>query len=133
MKYLLDTQIVIWILTEPDKIPAEIKKLITSKDNQLVVSNASLLEITIKQTINKLPEFTATTSEIVEQLQIIDIQLKDISTKYIENYKNIPLLHDHRNPFDRIILATGLAEDIPVISSDAKFQRYSDIITVIWK
>lgn len=38
---------------------------------------------------------------------------------------------DHRDPFDRLSLATAIAENIPVVSADEKFQRYSDLVAVI--
>ena len=55
-----------------------------------------------------------------------------MSDEHILAYQDIPFYDDHRDPFDRMMLATALAEEVAIISSDGKFQRYHDIVTVIW-
>ncbi|TAE24573.1 MAG: PIN domain-containing protein [Cytophagales bacterium] len=51
---------------------------------------------------------------------------------HLTAYNQIPLHDDHRDPFDRMILAIALAENLTLISSDTNFPRYSDLINVGW-
>jgi PIN domain nuclease of toxin-antitoxin system len=131
--YLLDTQVVIWVLTNPDKIPFRAREIIEDKANQIFFSNVSLFEIAIKQAIGKIPEFTEKTSQIIEQLKLQAIFLKPLSVDSIENYEQIPVFAQHRDPFDRMLLSISFTENIPIISSDEKFSLYSDFVHVVWK
>ncbi len=130
MLILLDTQIAIWILTNPGKLPIPIYH--TLKRETPVVSEISLFEIAIKQKLGKLPELVPAISEIAERLIEDGIELIPLAVRHISAYDQIPLFDDHRDPFDRLILATALAERMPVISADEKFTRYRDVVELIW-
>lgn len=102
MDYLLDTQVMIWILTNPKKLPQNILQIVEEPTNNISVSSISLIEVVIKQAVQKIPEFTATTSEIIEQLSKISVSVRPITEIQIENYIKIPFLEEHRDPFDRL-------------------------------
>jgi len=69
--------------------------------------------------------------EIAEQFQLDDFELLSIQPKHIFAYQSIPFYDDHRDPFDRFLLATALSEQIPIISADEKFPRYRSLINII--
>ncbi len=50
---------------------------------------------------------------------------------HIAAYRAIPLIPEHRDPFDRILLATALSEQYPIISNDANFKLYSPQVQVV--
>ena len=58
-------------------------------------------------------------------------QDKSLNFTGVLSYQSIPFFEDHRDPFDRFLLATALSEQIPIISIDEKFSRYRPLITVI--
>lgn len=123
----------IWLLTNPNRIPLKTRKIIEQKSNQLLISDVSLFEIAIKQTIGKLPDFRVKISQIVEQLNLQSIFLVPLSIEAIGNYDQIPLLPQHRDPFDRMLLSISFTQNIPIISSDEKFLLYGDFVKVIWQ
>ena len=131
-RFLLDTQILIWALTDRKRISTKAMDILLDSSNELLVSQISLYEITIKQSVGKLDDFSASTDEIIAQIQNDDFRLFLIQNHHIANYSKIPLIGDHRDPFDRLLLATALSEQIPIISADEKFQYYTNLITVIW-
>lgn len=131
MNYLIDTQALIWSLTDTGKIPIPVKNIL--QNNLIIVSQISLFEITIKQKIGKLPELTATTKDIINRLKADGFNLMQLKNKHLLAYTNIPLIDDHRDPFDRLLLATALAENIPIISADERFPHYAALVHVIWK
>lgn len=92
----------------------------------------SFFEIAIKLKIGKLPAFSVTTDQLIEQTIRDGIRIIQLSDQHITTYDQIPLYADHRDPFDRLILATALAEQMPLISADEKFSRYRDVVEVIW-
>ncbi len=130
MPFLLDTQVAIWTLTNPGKLPTPLYHSL--QNETLVVSEVSLFEIAIKQKVGKLPDLSATISEIAERLTDDGITLIPVTVQHISAYDQIPFFDDHRDPFDRLILATALAEQMPVISADEKFTRYRDVVRLIW-
>jgi PIN domain nuclease of toxin-antitoxin system len=130
--YLLDTHALIWFQEDNSKMPTSIMDLIQNPDNTILFSQVSLFEITIKQKIGKLPAFYATIEEIYQQCIKDGFTFLNIQNQHIYNYNNITLLVDHRDPFDRLLIATASAEDLAIISSDEKLKLYPDVVKVIW-
>lgn len=131
MVYLIDTQILIWFELDNPQLKPEICGILTDGQNEILVSEVSLLEIAIKQKVNKLPELTWDTQTIVEQLAKDDFRLLPIKTTHIAAYPSIPFFQNHRDPLDRLLLATALAENVPIISADEKFLLYPPLVTLI--
>ncbi|HWZ03788.1 MAG TPA: type II toxin-antitoxin system VapC family toxin [Mucilaginibacter sp.] len=130
--YLLDTHCLIWFQENNPKIPEQVMKLIQQSDNVVFFSQISLFEITIKQKVGKLPAFNATIEEIYDQAINDGFTFLQIQNQHIYNYNQIPLLTDHRDPFDRLLIATALQENAIILSADEQLQRYSDTVNVFW-
>ena len=129
MRYLLDTQIFIWTLISPEKLTVQTQQLL--KNNEIFVSQTSLFEIAIKQKINKLPELPLSIQQLAEQIEQDNFNLLAITTHQLAAYNTIPLLEEHRDPFDRLLLAISLSENMPIISADGNFHYYKEIIQLI--
>ncbi len=131
MRYLLDTQILIWHLQGNPKLKASLRDLIEDSAHVMLVSQLSLMEMAIKLKLGKLPEFIVSTEFITSQLLSDGFTLLPVLNNHIFSYQAIPFFEEHRDPFDRFLLATALSEQIPVISVDEKFVLYRPLITVI--
>jgi PIN domain nuclease of toxin-antitoxin system len=129
MRYLIDTQIFIWALINPEKLTESTKQIL--ENNEILVSQISLFEIAIKQKIGKLPELNLSIDELVEQIKRDNFTLLPLSTKHLAAYDKIQLVENHRDPFDRLLLATALSEDMPIISADGNFVYYVSQICLI--
>jgi PIN domain nuclease of toxin-antitoxin system len=129
MRYLIDTQIFIWTLINPEKLTAQTLRIL--QQNEILVSQVSLFEIAIKQKINKLPELPLSIKTLVERIEEDNFNLLAITENHLETYASIPLLENHRDPFDRLLLATAQAENIPIISTDTNFHYYKSQIQFI--
>mgnify|MGYP000087710798 CR=1 FL=1 len=129
MRYLIDTQIFIWALINPEKLTESTKQIL--ENNEILVSQISLFEIAIKQKIGKLPELNLSIDELVEQIKRDNFTLLPLSTKHLAAYDKIQLVENHRDPFDRLLLATALSEDMPIISTDGNFVYYVSQICLI--
>jgi PIN domain nuclease of toxin-antitoxin system len=55
-----------------------------------------------------------------------------ITNRHIYNYRNIPLHQEHRDPFDRLLIATAHEENAIILSKDGNFGLYTDLIQVFW-
>lgn len=131
MQYLLDTQILIWSLEDNPKLKSSFRTVIENPDHTLFVSLFSLMEMSVKLKLGKLPEFIVSIEHITAQLLSDGFSILQITNHHIFSYQSIPFFDDHRDPFDRFLLATALSEQIPIISIDEKFLLYRPLITVI--
>ncbi len=127
MVYLIDTQIFIWALENNPRLSKKAISLLTNGDNSIFISIATLWEIAIKVSIGKL-ELTQSLEEIIRRLPETGIAVFAIEPKHILGLEKLPFFH--RDPFDRIIIAQAIAENMEVISSDEMFPNYP--ITVHW-
>lgn len=128
MKILLDTNIFIWsIINQPAISPSAIQAFDDPK-NKLFLSIASPWEMAIKSQSGKLilPESVETL--VPKQLSASGIKILLVRLEYISLIETLPAIH--RDPFDRIIIATALTKDFAVMSSDAVFDEYN--VSRIW-
>lgn len=127
---LLDTEVLLWFIEENERLSTANRLKIQMADD-VAVSQISLIEIAIKLKIGKLA-ITRGLPGLIQDTQLEAIQILPLRTEHIIVYGRIPLFEDHRDPFDRLILATALHEGRPVMSADRKFSWYKDQIEVIW-
>ena len=128
MRLLLDTHTFIWYVTDNPRLSAHVKLLIEDENNEKPVSIASIWEMAIKHSIGRL-NFSLPFIEFVrQQLTVSNIGLLEINLQHIEVVASLPL--HHRDPFDRLIIAQSMAEQIPILSVDAIFDAYA--IARVW-
>jgi len=131
MSYLLDTHILLWMLENDSRLSPSVLALVTDRANPLFVSVASLFEIAIKTKIGKLDTQRKLTEIADELTQVLAIELLPIQPAHLDAYEVIPLYDDHRDPFDRLLIATALAEGLTFISEDKRLERYGNWITLV--
>ncbi|MGL5835711.1 MAG: type II toxin-antitoxin system VapC family toxin [Waterburya sp.] len=128
MRILLDTQIFLWALAEPKRLGEDTKSLLQSRENQLYFSAASSWEISIKAGLGKLPLPEPPDKYVSSRMANLKIFPLDITHYHTFIVYQLPL--HHRDPFDRILIATAIAEDIYLMSADEQFRRYD--VNLIW-
>ncbi len=127
MNYLLDTHIFLWYIDGNSNLSSTAKSII--EDTQFVkfVSIASFWELAIKSSINKLildkPIETLPKYMIKNRLLLLSIDYK-----HLIRLKTLP--QHHKDPFDRLLIAQAITENLTVISADQYFKAYP--INVIW-
>ncbi|MGH8101361.1 MAG: type II toxin-antitoxin system VapC family toxin [Chthoniobacterales bacterium] len=120
MRALLDTQIFIILAQQGvEGLSSRARKLIEDEDNDLLVSAVSIVEIATKTSVNKLAIHAGDAARAIDDLRLIMIPFE---LRYAMRMFNLPL--HHRDPFDRMLIATALCEDIPIISQDRDFKNY---------
>ena len=131
MRLLLDTHILLWVLEADSQLSVQAGKLIRTTTNEVFVSAISLLEIAIKTKIGKL-DTQRTSGEIAQEMtRVLAMQLLHVLPRHLDAYQLIPLYDDHRDPFDRLLIATASVEKLTLISADSKFERYSSLINLV--
>ncbi len=127
MRYLIDTQILIWLIGISDKLPNSIFKLLTNPKNEIFVSAVSVWEIAIKTSIGKLT-FPFEVKYLITEIGNLKINILDINCVHLIKVAELPF--HHKDPFDRLIISQAMIEHLPLISSDKSFNKYE--IEIIW-
>ena len=128
MNLLLDTHAVLWFITEDPQLPVRTKKLIENAANNCLVSIASLWEIGIKSAVGKLA-LHADLEIIFQIIHDSGFEILPVTPDHILVNAKLPLLH--ADPFDRIIIAQSLEEDLVVVTKDKIFRHYTT--TSLWQ
>ncbi len=131
MKYLLDTHVILWMLEDDPQLSVNARNILKNPENELFVSVISFFEIAIKTKIGKM-DSKRNNDEITDELNKLSINLLPINNKHLDDYQLISLIADHRDPFDRLIIATAFSETFVIISIDEKFSKYSGLVEIIW-
>jgi PIN domain nuclease of toxin-antitoxin system len=118
VRLLLDTQVLIWTLNEPSRLSVTARSLLQDLRNELWFSPASIQEIAIKSSAGKLkaPE------HLLERLDGLGYRSLNVTPMHAWRAGNLPLIH--RDPFDRLIVAQALSEDVALITSDRILPMY---------
>lgn len=128
MQALLDTNAFLWFIAGSDRLSSNARNYIADFENDLVISAASLWEIAIKTSLGKLELLSPFDQLIPSQLEKNAIAILSIELTHLT--KTIDLEFHHRDPFDRLIIAQGITEKIPIITSDTVFAKYP--VDIIW-
>ncbi|WP_293790047.1 type II toxin-antitoxin system VapC family toxin [uncultured Pedobacter sp.] len=126
-KYLLDTHILLWMQDDNIALSNRARNILEDPTLNLYLSIASLWEITIKQSIGKL-QLDYSLDELIESCNETNITVLPIDIEILKTLKSLPFLH--RDPFDRITIATSIEFGLDFISSDEIAKKY--IPEVIW-
>ncbi len=127
MSYLADTHVLIWANQEPARLSAKIRPLLEDAETPVFFSIASIWEIAIKVNLGKL-RLDATVREFVQAQVRNGFQILPIDVRHAARVAELPL--HHRDPFDRLLIAQALENDLEVITADPAFDRYP--IGTIW-
>ncbi len=119
MRLLLDTQVVILASRKPDRLSERTRHMLLDGTNPRYVSLVSLWEIAIKRSTGKL---AMTDAVIAETLADLAAEELPISRRHVLGVADLPF--HHRDPFDRLLIAQAIAEDLVVVTGDRHFTAY---------
>lgn len=125
--YLLDTHVWLWLQTTPERLPDEVRELLTEPANTLLLSAASSWEIAIKYRIGKLPLPETPATYVPDRMRLSGVTPLPIVHLHALRVADLP---DHHNdPFDRLIVAQAQELGIPIVTADPQLSAYAvDIV-----
>lgn len=125
MKLLLDTHAFLWYFIGSASLSVKARASIEDESNDKFFSIASLWEIAIKASIGKLTLSKPFDDVFPDQLANNGIDLLSITTAHVSAITNMPF--HHRDPFDRLLIAQAMTEQMPIVSADVAFDDYAVI------
>jgi PIN domain nuclease of toxin-antitoxin system len=121
MRYLLDTHAFLWFFNDSEKLSETVSDILEDANVQKYVSMASLWEFSIKYSLGK-HQFDGGLPRLWEMLTSNGFTILPIAKSHLEGTIQLPF--HHRDPFDRLLIATAIAEDMTIITADENIRKY---------
>lgn len=122
MKLVLDTCCFIWLCAEPARLSKPAKKALQIRDNSIFLSEVSIMEICFKVTSGKLKLPDPPPVWIEHQIEIWKLDVLQLSRSVMYRAGELPLYH--RDPFDRLIIASAIEARATIVTPDTEFKKY---------
>jgi PIN domain nuclease of toxin-antitoxin system len=122
VRVLLDTHALLWAVLSPKSLSRRAAAVIGNHSNEIVVSAASAWEIATKVRLGKLPGAEPLERDFIDVIDAAGYSLLSIDAA--SALRAGRLASQHRDPFDRVLAAQALAEDIPILSTDAQLDSF---------
>ncbi|MBI5939617.1 MAG: type II toxin-antitoxin system VapC family toxin [Caulobacterales bacterium] len=127
--YLLDTDVVLAAIFDSVSLTARARNALADPNNERRVSVVSAFEIAVKHTLGKLPlpvafdqDFSAAFEDVLVQLAATSLEVR---LPHAFRVRRLPL--HHRDPFDRLLIAQALEENLTMVSGDRQFAAYDGL------
>lgn len=130
MQLLLDTRALLWFVDGADELSRVARELIEDPRNRVFVSVASYWEIVIKQSNGKLSLPSDAPTWFRRAVEPRAFELLSIELAHVSRLHGIGAPGAHKDPFDRLLIATALHHDLSVLTADQRFAEYG--VAVIW-
>lgn len=121
MKFLLDTQIVLWALFDAPQLNLETRALLNDRENQFLFSAINIWEIGIKSGL-KRPDFLYDPRVIRRQLIEDGYEELPVLSRHAVEIDVLPPIH--KDPFDRMLIAQAMVEGITLLTADPVIAKY---------
>jgi len=123
MKLLLDTHALLWYLLGDGNLSRNARTAIDENANEVLVSAVSAMEISTKYRIGKLPEAGVIAGRLAETIVMRGFQALPISVEHGDVAGALDI--DHRDPFDRLLIAQAQIEQALLVSNETLFDRFA--------
>ncbi len=128
MRVLLDAHVFIWAVTDSRRLSKETRKVI-SEATEVFVSAASIWEIAIKSGVGKIK---ADASEMARAITASGFVEMPVAAIHATQVARLPLLDNHKDPFDRLLVARSIVEPLVLLAADAKVAAYDGLTRTVW-
>ena len=121
-RYLIDTHCWLWWHIDPNRLTKRIIELIENKDSVIIFSVVSAWEIVIKYNLKKIRLPLPRSDYVNKRLEISYMEVMPVHLTHVLQVEKLP--DYHKDPFDRLLIAQAITENLTVITSDHQFKQY---------
>ncbi len=125
MRLLLDTHILLWVISEPERLEASAREAILDTGNDVLFSAVSIWEIAIKAALRRA-DFSANPDAVLEEARDLGFIELPVTSATAARVADLPLLH--RDPLDRLLVAQAISEPAILFTSDSRLLPYSELV-----
>ena len=123
MNLLLDTHLLLWAASTPQRLSVKARNLLLDSGNQLLFSSASLWEVTIKNGLER-SDFNVDSRRLWRMLLVNGYRELPVTSEHAVAVNDLPPLH--KDPFDRILIAQARVEGLLLLTADKSVAKYGD-------
>lgn len=128
MRYLLDTCVFLWLCADPNRLGNVAKDRLSEVNAELLLSDITILEIALKWSAGKITLPAPPRAWVEQQTATWNLMSAPLSRPAI--YRSTELPDIHRDPFDRLLVASALEEQATIVTPDDQIHRYP--VPCIW-
>lgn len=128
MRVLVDTHVFLWWVEGDRALPAKVRATLASQENECLISVVSAWELAIKASLGKLKLTLPVERYVVEHVAANGFRMLDIRMAHVGRVETLD--SHHGDPFDRLLIAQALEEEIPMVTADPVFRKYG--VKRIW-
>ena len=131
MRLLLDTHIALWAIADHPNLSGKARRFIEDPDSQIVVSVATIWEISIKHSFNRgrPGDMQISGQQALGYFRDAGFEVLDISPAHVLAVETLPALH--AGPFDRLLVAQAMTVPLRLLTRDQTVAAYSDSIILV--
>lgn len=122
MRYVLDTHVAIWTLTEPRRLPVSISGLFAAGPGFVLISAVVIWEIAIKYRLGRTDRPPFSGGEAIGHFRTAGFGILNVTAAHAAHVEHLPPLHG--DPFDRLMLAQAIVEEMQFVTYDRHLSRY---------
>ncbi|MFT4187202.1 MAG: type II toxin-antitoxin system VapC family toxin [Aeromicrobium sp.] len=127
--YLLDTHVLLWLLGQPDRVPAEARRVLSDRKNRLFVSAICGFEVSTKVRLGKLD---AAPLVAAWPARIADLGAEELAVTSAHAVLAGSLDWAHRDPFDRLLVAQAMTDGLTLVTVDAAITQLPGVRLLTW-
>ena len=126
MRYMIDSNIIIYMMTDMDELTREVKDILEDRSNLIYVPSRCVEElIHLQQSGRFSVKMWKRAEDVIHTItEVLGFGIKHTGNEHLMTLARLPMLQGHRDPTDRIAIAQAITEKTPLISSDTEFPRY---------
>ena len=128
MRLLLDTHLLLWALSDPDKLDAATRDLVEDPANEVLFSAASIWEIAIKAGLGRA-DFAVRPDAVARAARDTGFVELPVRADVAARVADLP--PHHRDPFDRLLVAQAMAEPVLLYTADPLLPPYTDLVRLV--
>ncbi len=128
MTLLVDSHVLLWAAIDDPRLKGVVRAAFVDPENLLLVSAATLWEIGIKHALGKLPLPVSARDFFAREIATRGYVVLDVKRAHAERAAELPYVdRDHRDPFDRMLVAQALVEGVSMLTGDGRLGAYSSL------
>ena len=128
MRLLLDTHLILWWELGHPALPAQARDLIEHNDQVVYLSRASIWEMAIKISLGRLK---LDLDKFIGNTERQGFRWLDITNQHLLAVAKLPVFEDHKDPFDRLLVAQSMTEPLILLTVDGKLKRYGSSVLIV--
>lgn len=129
MRLLLDTHAVLWWLLGDEQLSRRAREVIAARANEIFVSSVSAMEVATKYRLGKLPEAEGIAGRFIETVEAHGFRALPMTLEHGDRAGLLSI--PHRDPFDRLLIAQALVENLGLVSNEKRFDVWG-VVRRLW-